>query len=306
MLATMTEPFDSPDYTYEIKWDGYRCLAFLDGSTRLQSRNLKDLTPVFPELTGLHQLIRIPGCVIDGEIVALRSGHPSFPELQKRGQLRNEQQINRAAKTAPVYLVAFDLLYFNYQPMINQPIEARRDLLETHFFDQGPLLLSKYITGSGLKYFQAVSDLNLEGVVAKKKASRYLPGKRSRLWLKFKRKLRGPFIICGYALHTTVRGELRSLILGAYVNHQLKYFGMVGTGFSLDDLPRILAELQGLQTDSCPFTDWPNGLNTIHWVQPRLVCDVEYLELTDDGSLRHPSFKKFRPELHPKDCQFQL
>lgn len=303
MLATLTEPFDSPDYTYEIKWDGYRCLAFLDGSTRLQSRNQKDLTPFFPELHHLHEG-RPSGSILDGELIALRDGKPSFPQLQKRGQFKNINQIKTVMQQIPVVYVVFDLLYLAGRSRMNEPIENRRNMLEEHFDGIPEVILTQYIPDQGLKYFQTISAMKLEGVVAKKKSSLYLPGKRGRTWLKFKRKILGNFIICGYILHPTNRGELSSLILGAYVNNKLQLFGMVGTGFTIEELRQIHRQLETISTEINPFTGIPSKQNNVIWTRPLVVCEVEYLELTDDGSLRHPSFKRFRPDLQPEDCQF--
>lgn len=304
MLATLAEPFDSDDFTYEIKWDGYRCLAFLDGSTRLQSRNLKDISPVFPELLHLHQRTRISGCVLDGEIIAIRDGKPNFSELRKRGQLRKADHIRTAMTHTPVVFTAFDLLYHNHQPLLNTPIEVRRAMLAENFTDQEELILTKYIAGDGLKFFQSISQLKLEGVIAKQKVSLYLPGKRSKAWLKFKRKLIKPFIVCGYVINPTSRGSLRSLILGSWLGERLTLFGMVGTGFTMEELKVIEAELAAIQSDICPFTGTATSQKNVIWTKPVIVCEVEYLELTDDGSLRHPSFKRFRPDLRPEDCRF--
>lgn len=303
MLATMTEPFDSTDYTFEIKWDGYRCLAFLDGSTRLQSRNLKDLSSFFPELRHLHK-IGHSGSVLDGELIALRDDKPSFMELQKRGQLRNPEQIQIATHRIPVVYAVFDILYFNERPLLHETIENRRSILEEHFNGMPELIVTQCIPDQGLKFYQTISAMQLEGVVAKKKASLYLPGKRNKTWLKFKRKLLDNFIICGYLLHSTSRGEIRSLILGSYREGKLRLFGMVGTGFTVEELHQIYRHLSEIATEICPFTGAPAKQKNVVWTRPLVVCEVEYLELTDDGSLRHPSFKRFRPDLRPEDCQF--
>lgn len=305
MLATMAEPFDSHDFTYEIKWDGYRCLAFLDGSTRLQSRNLKDISSVFPELLHLHQRTRTPGCILDGEIIAIRDGKPNFSALQKRGQLRKPDHIKAAMAHIPVVFTVFDLLYYNHRSLLNQPIEIRRAILAENFVDRDELILTKYIAGDGIKYFQSACRLELEGVIAKKKSSLYLPGKRSKAWLKFKRKLIKPFIVCGYAINPTTRGSLRSLILGSYVDGRLTPFGMVGTGFTMEDLKIIQRELATIESKICPFTGTALSQENVTWTKPVIVCDVEYLELTDEGNLRHPSFKGFRPDLRPEDCIFE-
>lgn len=302
MLAMMGEPFDSPDYIYEIKWDGYRCIAFLDNGTRLQSRNQKDLTMVFPELSQIHRHFPKPGVIIDGEIIALRDGKPSFLELQKRGQLRNQENIKLAAKKTPVLFIAFDLLYFNFQSICKKELSFRRELLLNSCSDKNELIISRFIEKDGVDYFRAISQMGMEGVIAKKKDSLYLPGKRIKSWVKFKRKLKENFIICGFTLNPTSRGELSSLILGAYHEDKLKFFGMVGIGFTRQELLIFKEELKKIQTEICPFTGGPLKQEKTVWTKPIIVCEVEYLELTDEGSLRHPIFKRVRADLTPEDC----
>ncbi len=299
----MAIPFDSNEYTYEIKWDGYRLLALIDSNTRLQSRNLKDITAIFPELSKMHHSLKQSGIILDGELIALRNGKPSFLELQKRGQLRNENQIRSAIKTIPVIYVAFDLLYLNYQPIFGEPIEKRRLLLTENISPTNELILADTIEGSGVAYFNSISKMGLEGVIAKKKGSIYSPGKRVKTWLKFKRKKTGKFIICGFVINSTSRGELSSLILGAYMDGCLTYFGMVGTGFTRKELEIILTELKKMVVKASPFTRLiSTPPKNVYWTRPIVVCEVEYLELTDDGSLRHPNFKSFRPEIKPEEC----
>lgn len=304
MLATMAQPFDSEEYTYEIKWDGYRALAFLDSHLKLQSRNLKDITAIFPELTRL-KCSQKPGIILDGELIALRNGKPSFLELQKRGQLRNENQILNAVKNIPVIYIVFDLLYLNYQPTFHETIEKRRHLLFENIKPSHQLVLADSIEGQGIAYFNSISEMGLEGVIAKKKGSNYLPGKRVKTWLKFKKKKTGLFIICGFVVNPTSRGQLSSLILGAYLGDKLTFFGMVGTGFTQKELGATLKELQKIVSERSPFTgSFATPPKNAYWTKPIIVCEVEYLELTDDGSLRHPIFKKFRPEFKPKECTF--
>lgn len=305
MLATLAEPFDSKEYTYEIKWDGYRSLAFLDSATKLQSRNLKDITPLFPELRQLHSAAKKPGIILDGEIIALRDGKPSFSELQKRGQLRNEAQIRNSLKAIPVIYVVFDILYSDYQPVFSEPIEKRRRLLAENLKPSDAMITAKYIEDHGNAYFNSICEMGLEGVIAKKKGSLYLPGKRVKTWLKFKRKQHGNFIVVGYVLNPTSRGELSSLILGAYLGNKLTCFGMVGTGFTREELALILTELKKITVATSPLKVFKDNPPNVFWTRPIIVCEIEYLELTDDGKLRHPSFIKFRPDLKPEECIFE-
>ncbi len=305
MLATLAEPFDSPDYLYEIKWDGYRCLAFIDGSTRLQSRNSKAITAIFPELQQIHKKIRRSGVILDGEIIALRDQKPNFAELQKRAQLRNEDQIRLVSQRIPVVYVVFDLLYLNQRSVLQKPLLERRALLEEVLLPTDELILTSPVAGQGRAYFQVTRELRLEGVIAKQRDSLYHPGKRVKNWLKFKHKRTGVFIICGYVEHSSGRGELSSLLVGAYRDDLLKPFGLVGTGFTVKELEWIHRELRAIRTEICPFNSKLQALKGLTWTRPIIVCEVEYLELTDEGSLRQPLFLRFRPELKVADCRFE-
>ena len=305
MLATIAEPFDSTDFTYEIKWDGYRCLAFIDSGTRLLSRNQNEITQVFPELQNLHQKLKKNGCLLDGEIIALRNGKPSFLELQKRAQLKDFNKINFYQTKTPVVYVAFDLLYFNHQAIYNQPIAERREYLLSNCTQENELILANFIENKGIAYFKSISALGLEGVIAKKNGSTYLPGKRATTWLKFKRKLLQNFVVCGYIINQDLQPKMRSLILGAYLENKLHLFGMVGSGFSAKEIPIIQLELKKLATEICPFTESVLKQKHTIWIRPLIVCEIEYLELTDKGNLRHPVFKRFRPDLQIEDCQYE-
>ncbi len=306
MLATLGNPFDSPAFRYEIKWDGYRCLAFLEGATRLQSRNQKDISAVFPELGSIHQRIKSQGAVLDGEIVALRNGRPSFAELQKRAQIRNQDQIRTTAAKIPVVLVVFDLLYQNNQPVLDEPLEQRRARLADLLLPAEELILSEQVPEHGIAYFQSVSELGMEGVIAKRIDSPYLPGKRVTSWLKFKRKRSGNFLVCGYTIKPTRRGELSSLVLGAFEGERLQWRGLVGTGFTVLELQGIHRELRSIEIPECPFTGTALKQKGVHWTRPIIPCEVEFLEVTDDGSLRHPSFRRFRPDLAPGECRLEV
>jgi DNA ligase D-like protein (predicted ligase) len=303
MLATIAEPFDSIDFTYEVKWDGYRCLAYLDSETRLLSRNHKEITYIFPELNDLHKKIKQSGCLLDGEIIAFRNGKPSFLELQKRAQLRDIKKINYSKTKIPVIYVAFDLLYLKQMAIYPKTIEERRRLLLDNCNQTEKFILANYIEKNGIDYFKTICKLGLEGIIAKKNGSPYLPGKRVKTWLKFKRKLQQNFVVCGYIMNP--KAAIRSLLLGAYLEDNLRFFGMVGTGFTEHELVNIKIELGKLITEVCPFTRTALNQKDTVWLRPLIVCEIEYLELTDKGSLRHPVFMRFRPDLQSEDCQYE-
>lgn len=213
MTAKVNQPFDSPQFTYEIKWDGYQCLAFLESTgTRLQSRNENSFNFLFPELLNLHQKVKSPCSVLDEELVSIRNGKPSFLQLQKRGLLRNEQRIKAAVINNPIVYVVFDLLYMDEQPIYHEPIETRRSALRDILIPDDQVIISDYIEEKGVKYFKSIVELGLEGIVAKKKGSKYSPGKRVDYWFKFKNRRTDNFIICGYEGGHTIE----ELILGLY------------------------------------------------------------------------------------------
>ncbi|NLG85354.1 MAG: ATP-dependent DNA ligase [Firmicutes bacterium] len=305
MLAVSAEPFDADDHLFELKWDGIRCLAFIDGMTRLQSRNLKPLDDLYPALANLHEAVRHAPCVLDGEIVALRDGRPSFLNLQKRHQARRPEAIARLGRAIPVVYVVFDLLYYEGRPVMREPLRRRREMLtETLTDHHGALVAAEAVPGRGKDYFAAATGLGLEGVVGKQIESPYLPGRRSRYWVKFKKVKTASFVICGYTVNPTTRGEISALVLGAYTEGRLRNYGMVGTGFTRAELRLLGRELAKLQTEKCPFTGTSSPRKDLIWTEPRLVCDVQYLELTERGTLRHPLYKGLRGDLAPEECRF--
>ncbi|HBE05157.1 MAG TPA: ATP-dependent DNA ligase [Firmicutes bacterium] len=308
MLAESGRPFDSKDYIFEIKWDGIRCLAFLDPDsdvTRLQSRNLLDLNPHYPDLGGLHRQAQAGACVIDGEIIALHDGRPSFLQLQKR---MNASGLNlaRIAKHIPVLFVAFDILKHRDRYLTDQPLETRRRLLAEIIRPNEQLLLSEAVPHTGNAFYQAACAQQLEGIMAKRLGSPYLPGKRSRDWIKIKRRRMQPFVICGFYSHAPRPEVIASLMIAAYYQDALRGFGYVGSGLAQRDIDYLQHALAPLAADAPPGPpgDFPTAGRSVHWVKPQLTCLVEYLELTEARTLRHPAFQGFCPDIPPHDCIF--
>lgn len=298
MTAKVSQPFDSPDFTYEIKWDGYRCLAFLEASgTRLQSRKENSFNFLFPEFLTLHQKVKSLDSILDGELVAIRNGKPSFLQLQKRGLLRNEQRIKAAINNIPVIYVVFDLLFLNGAPIYHKPIEERRSALRDILIPDDMVIISDYIEEQGMKYYESIVELGLEGVVAKKKGSKYSPGKCVDYWYKFKNRRTDNFIICGYEGQHTID----ALILGLYFNERLIPVGSVS--FGLKDRKAIKKELDTILTPICPFTNKSSHKAGISWIKPILVCVVSYLEWTEANYIREPVFQQFNFEVSPEECR---
>lgn len=302
MLAVISRPFDSPDFLYEIKWDGYRCLAYLEGQTLLQSRNLLNITPTFPELASLHQRVKGQPAVLDGEIIVPgKDGKPSFSLLQGRGRLGDPLKVRQAARRTPAIFVAFDLLYYQGENIMPEPLRRRKERLQEALAPGENLIVSSFIENYGMKFYEACVGQGLEGVMAKELDSPYLPGKRSPRWRKFRHTRAGEFIIAGYEPGAGGR-LLGSLILAECREGQLVYRGKVGTGFDRQEEKKLLVELQQLQPGPPPFKENIPELRKPRWVQPRLVCTVEYLELTPDGRLRHPTYRGLRWDKAPREC----
>ena len=281
MLGVLAEPFTSPAHSYEIKWDGFRALAFLDPKegVRLQSRNLKSLLPRFPTLSSLHRQVG-KKTIVDGEIVSFVDGKPNFSALtQGRGQI--------------VYL-AFDLLWLEGKELLEQPLWRRQELLGR---EGGELAKSLPLDTDGLSALREAARLGLEGIMAKERESLYLPGKRSKAWLKFKVRREGTVVLGGYAYR---RGL--ALLMGACRGEHLHYLGKVGTGFSQrqeEELIELCAQFQNAQ---CPFQTRPQG--DYRWLKPVLTARVSYLELTETGSLRQASWLGLGRR-DPKECQWE-
>lgn len=306
MLAETSRPFDSPDHLFEVKWDGLRCLAFVGATGRpvhLQSRNLLSLDPHYPDLMGLDRQIKGAPCVLDGEIIALRQGRPSFLELQKRMNAVG-RGLARAVEEVPVLYVVFDILYRKGAALMERPLRERRAVLEETVKAGDRLLISETIAHNGRALYNAACERRLEGIMAKRIESRYLPGRRSEDWLKIKRLLRQAFAVCGYYGGVSSRGPVSSLLVGSHYDGALRGFGFVGSGLTDRDLDLLARELPALECASPPGPDFPTGGRKVHWVKPVIVCLVEYLELTEARTLRHPTFRGFCPDLTVDECVY--
>lgn len=301
MLAVSAEPFDSAAYLYEIKWDGYRSLAYLDESTVIRSRNLIDLTKRFPELAGLHEKVRRLPAIIDGEIVVLVQGKPSFANLQSRGKMAGAGQDSRTGLT-PAVFIAFDVLYASGKPVLGLPLGERKNILKEMVLPGDDILLSRYILRDGIDFYNACVKEGLEGAVAKKMESVYLPGRRSASWKKFRNTREADLVICGYQPGGNGRG-LGSLVLGGIRDGELVYQGKVGTGFNYREAEVLLGGLQKIETVEASLEGVPvNERGRTRWVRPLLVCSVEYLTATAGGYLRHPVFQGVRWDKSPDEC----
>ncbi|HEV2249905.1 MAG TPA: DNA ligase D [Candidatus Limnocylindria bacterium] len=306
MLAiTADEPFDSPQFTYEAKWDGVRTLAFVDGGeVRLQTRNLLDCTKQYPEahaaaeaLTGGYQAI------LDGEVVAFDAdGVPSFQRLQPRMHLRDEGAVSRLRKSVPVVYEVFDLLYLDGEDLTRRPLRERRRKLEAALEPMGAIRLSEGFPGNGKALFKAVQERGLEGIVAKRLDAPYVSG-RSAAWVKVKAFKTMDCVIGGWTEGQGGRhGTLGALVVGIYTDDALVPVGHVGSGFDDRTLRDLLKTLKEHQSPTSPFAVAPKVNQPATWCFPDLVCEVRYAEITRDGTVRHPTYLGLRLDVDPRDC----
>lgn len=311
MLATLTgKAFDDPDWLFEPKWDGIRALAICSDTTRLITRNDKDVTVAYPELAKLHNRVVALDAVLDGEIVAFEESVPSFQKLQQRMHLRDERRIEQAMKTIPVVYMVFDILYVDRSDLTGETLETRRRILEELIVPSEQIQLSPATPGTGIALFDAAKKTGLEGVMAKRASSTYSPGARSRDWLKVKVTFDADVVIAGWTDGEGRRsGSLGSLVMAVYDGEELRYVGNVGTGFDAATLTETMERLRGLDEVDAPFrADLIRSraeLKQAHWVEPSLVASVEHRQLTDAGRLRAPAFKGFREDKTPAQCTWE-
>ncbi len=290
MLARLSPPFDSPRHLYEIKWDGTRCILFIEGGkVRLQNRRLRDITYRYPEFHGLAKLFKEDGLVLDGEIVVLREGRPVFQLLQQREHVLSPLKIAALAQRLPATYMAFDLLYWRGEDIMSWPLRKRRDLLQEILPESPFVVESRYVLEKGLAFFQEVVAQGLEGVMAKDLESPYLPGKRTDYWLKFKPRQRRTCVVVGYLLRPD--GTLKSLLVAEKGPKGLIYRGRVGSGIDEALSQELLHRLKALTCDEPPQLKGspPPGA---FWVRPEILVEVSFQELTNHGQFRAPVLER--------------
>jgi len=301
MLAELSrEPFDSPDHIFEVKWDGTRALCFVrNGRHRFQNRRLNDITRRYPEIA----VRTTKDAILDGEIVVMNQGIPSFEKLQEREHTGDPIRIEYLSKRLPATYVAFDILYLEDRDVMSLPLEERKALLRETLTVDDRVVLSEVIEQEGVAFFRAVVERGLEGILAKRRRSRYHLGKRSKDWIKIKKSQLQDCVVCGVAEGFGERASsFGALILGAYHDGELVYLGRVGTGF--DELTRglILERLLPLE-GPCPFPEVPEMDTPVKfWTRPEVVVEVRFLEFSKERHFRAPSFGRLRDDRAPEDC----
>ena len=307
MLATRgtTVPI-GPEWLHEVKWDGMRVLVEVtDGRLRVWSRNENDVTVSFPEL---HDLARAVGhdVLLDGEVVAFADGVPSFGALADRMHVSSARRAALLAQSNPVTLLVFDLLRLDGSDLMGLPLDERRERLEglgladVHWqvppaYDDGVMLM------------QATALQGLEGVVSKKRTSRYAPGRRTPDWLKFPHRDTTSYVVGGWRPETEARTRLGAVLVGEVTSDGLRYRGRVGSGIAGKAGQRLLDLLGPLEADGSPFCDEVPKVDAqgTRWVRPQVVVDVAALGITSAGRLRQPSFIGVRKDLTPEALEEQ-
>ncbi len=304
MLATLVDkPVEEPGWMYEVKWDGYRALGYVNnGEVEVRSRNNKSFNEKFYPVYNALKKWGV-NAVVDGEIVVVNEkGVPDFGDLQN---WRSE-----ADGSLAFYL--FDILWLNGMDVMNVPLEERRGILRSVVPNQGMIKLSENFEATGSEFFTLAEKMGLEGIMAKKADSIYTPNLRSKEWLKIKTEKHQDLIIGGYTKNEGTPKPFSALLLGWFQDGAFHHVTPVGTGFNVKTQNTILEKLKPLEISNCPFIH-PPAYNKpsrfrpnppkaeVTWVKPEVVCEISYREMTKDGAIRHPSFRGLREDKSAKD-----
>jgi bifunctional non-homologous end joining protein LigD len=300
MMAKLGTAIPSPDsaWGFEFKWDGIRALAYVEGGrVRLMSRSGEEITPRYPEIHAMGRAIGSSEVILDGEIVALdEKGRPSFEEIQQRMGLTSESEVRRKMKLVPVTYMVFDLLWKDGHSLLAEPYTDRRHLLAQLKLAGASWQTPPFEEGGGQAMLDASSKAGLEGVMAKKLASRYEPGRRSGAWVKVKNRNRQELVVGGWLEgEGKRRGYPGALLVGYYDQDKLVYAGKVGTGFTDAMLEKLAGLMKPLAHEKSLF-DVGSPPRAAHYIKPKLVAEFEFVEWTRSGQLRAPSFKGLRAD----------
>ena len=304
MLAKSSPtPFSDVDWIYEIKWDGFRAIAYVNKELTILSRNEKEMQKKFPELKELLQLAQ--NVVLDGEIIVMKNGKPDFHALLERSQAIKAIDIKIQSNKNSVSYVVFDILEKNGKSLIDLPLIERKKILEKTVKEGNHVFLSDFIEKKGSEYYKVVTEKDLEGIIAKKKNSIYETGIRSSNWLKIKKIKTVDCIVFGYTKGSGFRQEsFGALLLGLYdENKDPIYIGKVGTGFSQNNLVELSKQFKNITTNKTPFK--LEEIKDTNWLKPKIVCEIFYQSITKERKLRMPRFHGLKLDKKPLECTTQ-
>jgi bifunctional non-homologous end joining protein LigD len=288
MSATLSDApaFDDPKWLFEIKWDGYRAIAELNGKdTRFYSRNGLSFAKAYPGI--FNELMRLKlHAVLDGEVVVFRDGMPSFQAIQNYKSTQN----------LPIQYIVFDCLQMDGKDLTKMKLVERKEILKNVLPQNDIIKYCDHVEGDGIALFEQARKIRLEGIIAKKIDSKYYLEKRSKEWLKIKNVNVDDFKIVGWTDPKASRQYLGALLLAREVDGELIYSGEVGTGFTNELLKTLYAKLQPLEINKCPLDVPVKKEKGFHWSKPKYTAQVQYVEITDDGHIRHPSFLGLRKD----------
>lgn len=293
LIAEQMQAFDDPNWIYELKLDGFRCLAYLDrGMVDLRNKRNMRMLPKFPELKDIWNNVK-GRCILDGEIVVLVNSVPDFYRLQKRTLLTDKFKIDMESYRYPAAFVAFDCIYAEGQELIWTHLMERKQKLSELVVESPRLAVSRYVEQKGVALYQLAEEKKLEGVVAKRMDSFYLMGKRSKDWIKFKRMADEDFVVAGYI----PKGKhIYSLVIAKYKGDMLVYKGHVTAGVTKETVDSFEV------TNQNPFSIIPMMKEDVIWVKPNRVCIVEYMPNLNQA-LRQPVYKGLRDDVAAEDVQ---
>ncbi len=303
LAETRDEPFSEDGWLFELKLDGYRLLAVREGpDARLISRNGNDLSAQFPDVIRSLAAMPFDRLLLDGEVVALDgAGRPSFQRLQQRARLHRALDIRRATVDNPVTFFAFDLLGFEDFDLRPLPLKERKPILERLLPPAGAIRYLEHFDRDGVALYDQVRRLGLEGIIAKRADGPYRAG-RGPAWLKIRTRRTDDFVVVGFTKPKGSRGGFGALYLAQYVGADLVFSGSAGTGFSDKQLADLRSRLEKMKREGPACIGPIPKEKGVVWVEPRLVCEVEFTERTDDGLLRQPVFLRERDDKKPEEC----
>jgi bifunctional non-homologous end joining protein LigD len=320
MLATLVDaPFNSREWLYEVKWDGFRALAFIEPaaaadagvkSLRLVSRNQNDLTGAYPELSVIPSCVRARTAILDGEIVALDDeGRSSFSLMQQRtGTDSGPRRLRVSRGDIPILYYVFDLLYLDGYSLLRVDLKQRKELLRQILVENQQVRYSEHFD-DGIQLYRAARERQLEGIIAKRSSSSYVIG-RSRDWLKIKLTQEQDCVIGGYTDPRGSRQHFGSLVLGLYEGGRLIHVGQAGSGFNAHTQQQVWKLLAARKTAANPFANSVEATRPVHFVRPELVAQIKFTEWTHEGQsgaikMRAPVFLGLRDDKDPRECTFE-